>query len=254
MNDLDPRLREVFFDVQRGLPRQGPGGDHSTARALALCSDLPDKPGVLDIGCGPGMQTVALANATSGNVIAVDTCDEYLDELRRRLDSASLSGRVDVINADMAALNLAEASFDLIWCEGAAYVMGVREALTAWRPLLRGRGYLAFSELVWLDGQPDREVAEFFADEYPAMTNVESVRRVVRDTGYEPVADFTLPDSAWWDDYYTPLASKLPALQEKYRGDEQALSVVAMTEREIDMRRRFGQSYGYQFFVARNSG
>ena len=72
MDDINLRLLEVFFEVQRGLPRQGPGDNGSTNKALALCLGLPDKPSVLDIGCGPGMQTMALAEASSGSIIAVD--------------------------------------------------------------------------------------------------------------------------------------------------------------------------------------
>ena len=52
---------DVFFDVQSDLPRQGPGDDGCTRRALALCYPLPDAPRVLDIGCGPGAQTLVLA-------------------------------------------------------------------------------------------------------------------------------------------------------------------------------------------------
>ena len=58
--NADPRLFEVFLDVQRGLPRQGPGCDESTLRAISLCSGRPEGADLLDVGCGPGMQTVAL--------------------------------------------------------------------------------------------------------------------------------------------------------------------------------------------------
>jgi ubiquinone/menaquinone biosynthesis C-methylase UbiE len=251
MNEIDPRLIELFFEVQRGLPRQGPGNQESTSNALALCSGLPEEPSVLDIGCGPGMQTVTLTEATSGNVVAVDNCDEYLDQLRRRLEQASLSDRVEVKNADMADMGFVAKTFDLIWSEGAAYIMGVREALKSWRPLLKDRGYLAFTELVWLEEQPPAEVAAFFGKEYPAMTRSGTIAAAILQSGYQPLGDFTLPDSAWWEDYYTPLEAKLPSLKQKYDGDEVALDVIAMAEAEIDMRRRFGQSYGYQFFVAR---
>ena len=254
MNGIEPRLVEVFFDVQRGLPRQGPGSNTDTARALALCSELPTNPTVLDIGCGPGMQTLALAEALSGNIIAVDTCDEYLEALRKRVENASKVDRITIKNADMTALDLPEASIDLIWCEGAAYIMGIPESLKAWRPLLRNRGYLAFTELVWLDDHPVREAVEFFDSEYPAMTNVAAINLIIRQTGYETISDFTISDSAWFDYYYTPLQAKLPALKQKYAGDEEALAVVATTESEIDIRSRFGYSYGYQFFVARKLG
>ena len=145
MDAMNPRLLEVFCNVQRGLPRQGPGNNASTLKALELCSELPDNPTVLDIGCGPGMQTIALAEASSGQIIAVDTCDEYLDELRQRVRQASLTNCVEVKHADMMELDLPEVSIALIWCEAAAYIMGISEALLAWRKFLRDKGYLAFS-------------------------------------------------------------------------------------------------------------
>jgi len=46
----DPRLFEVFLDIQRGLTRQGPGCEESTIEALSLCRGLPEYPVVLDIG------------------------------------------------------------------------------------------------------------------------------------------------------------------------------------------------------------
>ena len=253
MTDNETRLLELFFEVQRGLPRQGPGNRDSTIKALALCTGLPPTPNVLDVGCGPGMQTIVLAESLAGSIIAVDNCDEYLDELRQRLETASLCERIEVRHADMADMGFREKTFDLIWSEGAAYILGMSEALRAWRPLLREQGYLAFTELVWLDEHPAGEVAEFFKSEYAAMTSVDEIKATIRGMGFELVGDFTLPDSAWWDDYYTPLEAKFPALKQKYQGDEEALGVIAMTEAEIDIRRRFGPSYGYHFFISRNT-
>ena len=251
MKDINPRLVEVLFETQRGLPRQGPGSNDCTIKALELCSELPENPAVLDIGCGPGMQTMALAEACSGHLIAVDTSDEYLDQLRERVREAGLGDRIEVKNADMVELGLPEESVDLIWCEGAAYIMGVSAALQAWRTLLRKMGYLGFTELVWLEETPPATVANFFCNEYPAMTTTEAIKDKVREAGYELVGDFTLPDSAWWDHYYIPLEAKLPSLKQKYLGDEEALAIIAATEAEIEMRSRFCLSYGYQFFIAR---
>ena len=82
------RLPEVFFELHRDLPREGPGDDASTLRALAMCTELPAQPDVLDVGCGPGMQTLALATATGGTVTAVDAHEPFLDQLRQRAEAA----------------------------------------------------------------------------------------------------------------------------------------------------------------------
>lgn len=242
---------EVFFDVQRGLPRQGPGSDDCTCRALAYCRDLPAAAAVLDIGCGPGRQTMALAEAVKRPITAVDFYQEYLDELTARAAAAGLGDRITALRADMADLPFPPQSFDLVWSEGAAYIMGVENALRSWKAFLKPGGYIAFSELLWLEDNPPSEVADFFREAYPAMDDIESNAALVEANGYRLEGHFTLSDSAWWDDYYTPLEAKLPALREKYRNDEEALGVIRMTADEIEMRRRFATSYGYEFFVAR---
>ena len=248
--DENSEHTEVFFDIQRGLPRQGPGSDESTLKALSLCRGLSERPVVLDIGCGPGMQTVALARALEGNITAVDFHQEYLDELKERVNTAGVAERVVIQVGDMHDLSFSPQTFDLIWSEGAAYIMGVDNALVAWKQLLRAGGFIAVTELVWKKQDRPRQVAEFFDTEYPAMTDVEGILNTIRACGYEPVGNFTLPDNAWWEHYYTPLERKLPSFREKYSADEQAMILVDSANREIEMRRRFGQSYGYEFFVA----
>ena len=249
--DEDPRLFEVFLEVQRGLPRQGPGCAESTLEALSLCAGLPERPAVLDVGCGPGMQTVALAKALHGRITAVDMVQEYLDQLAERAVAAGVADRIEALVADMNDLSAPTESVDLIWAEGSAYIMGVENALAAWKRLLKPGGFIAFTELVWLWPDPPAEVAEFFATEYPAMTDVETTVATVRACGYQPVGHFTLPDSAWWDHYYAPLDAKLPALYGKYTGDDEALRIIESTRREIEMRRLFPDWYGYEFLVAR---
>ncbi len=247
----DPRLFEIFLDVQRGLPRQGPGAEECTLKALSFCRDLPPRPAVLDIGCGPGMQTVALAKCLDGQITAVDIHPEYLAELKPRAKAAGLAERIEILAGDMNALPFPPASFDLVWSEGAAYVMGFDRALTAWHGLIRPGGYIAVSELVWLQADPPAEVAAFFAEEYPAMTDVDTALATVRSSGYEVAGHFTLPDSAWWTHYYLPLEAKLPNLAERYAGDDAALAIIESTRREIDVRRRFPDCYGYEFIVGR---
>ncbi len=245
------RALEIFMDVQRGLPRQGPGDDESTRRALALCGRLPKGASVLDVGCGPGMQTMVLAFALDAEIEAVDLHEEYLDQLRASLQAEGLDRKAAALRADMNALPFADRSFDLIWSEGAAYVMGFENALSSFRQLLKPGGCVAVTELVWLERDPPAEVAAYFGGEYPAMRHRDDVCRLVERLGYELLGHFTLPNAAWWEHYYGPLEAKLPALRAKYEGDAEALAIVTMTEREIAMRHQYPDAYGYEFVVAR---
>ena len=62
MADSNAVLHEVFLDVFLALPRQGPGNRACTLQALDACVGLPDRPRVLDLGCGTGAQTLDLAS------------------------------------------------------------------------------------------------------------------------------------------------------------------------------------------------
>jgi ubiquinone/menaquinone biosynthesis C-methylase UbiE len=249
----DPRLFDIFLDVQRGLPRQGPGCDDGTLRALSLCGKLPDGADLLDIGCGPGMQTLALTKAVDGDVAALDIHREYLKELANRAEVAGVANRIAILAGDMNAPPFAPETFDLIWSEGAAYIMGFEKALVEWKRLLKPGGYIAVTELVWLQPNAPTELAEFFGSEYPPMASVEANLTTIRACGYDLEGHFTLPEAAWWEHYYTPLNAKLPSLRERYAGDREALGIIDTTEREIEMRRRFPDWYGYEFFVCRKA-
>ncbi len=201
----EARMMEIFMEVQRGLPRQGPGHDDATRRALTFCEGLPEHPHVLDIGCGPGQQSLALAGAVGAKVTAVDIHQEYLDELAARSAQAGLSNQITPVLGDMNALPFETECFDLIWAEGSAYIMGVGNALQAWRTFLKPRGYLVLSELLWLTANPPPEAAAFFEQEYPAMCDIEGNVAIFAEAGYSVLGHFTIPDQAWWDGYYMPL-------------------------------------------------
>ena len=253
MTDND-RLMEVLLDVHSGLPRQGPGDDESTLRALSLCTELPMRPAVLDVGCGPGMQTVALARSTDGTVTAVDLFEQFLDQLRERAEAAGVRDRIQVMRGDMSDLPFGKDSFDLIWSEGAAYIMGLTEAFTQWREFLRPQGYMAVTEISWLVPEADvpRRAFDFFHDEYPAITDVPGNLARIEACGYEIVGHFTLPDAVVVDGLlHAAREATSRRAREKYRGDTTAQAFLDDTAEELRVRREYGDSYGYEFIVAR---
>jgi ubiquinone/menaquinone biosynthesis C-methylase UbiE len=247
-------MTNVFFEIHSGLPREGPGDEASTLRALSLVRELPKEPAVLDIGCGPGAQTLILARATGGHVTAVDTHPPFLDDLRRRAAAAGLSGLVRAVDASMLELPFRDGSFDLIWSEGAIYQMGFDRGLRSWRRLLRPRGWVAVTEISWILEDPPQELFDFWRASYPGIRRVEDNLAALREEGYEAAGYFVLPDSAWWDPYYTPILAKLPGLRQKHGDDAEALAVLDQEEIEIDLFRKYSAYYGYVFYVMRRGG
>ena len=246
----DARLDAVFRDIHQGLPRQGPGTDAATLAALGLCAGLPAPARVLDIGCGPGMQSLAIARSRNAQVVAVDVDETFLAQLNQSARAAVLADRITTRALDMNELPFNDGEFDLVWSEGAAYIMGFAAALRQWRPLLRPGGYLMVSELCWTTHPRPRPVAEFFAEAYPPMTDVASRLADIAAHSYDVVGHLTLPDEGWWTHYYTPLEKKLPSLRARYAHDQAAGELIDATQREIDMRRQYSDAYCYEYFVA----
>ena len=69
---------------------------------------------VLDVGCGPGSDTITLAGLVgeAGAVVGVDYDQEMLAEADRRAAEAGVAGRVRHLQADAAALPFEDAFFD----------------------------------------------------------------------------------------------------------------------------------------------
>ncbi|KQC03322.1 MAG: SAM-dependent methyltransferase [Methanolinea sp. SDB] len=243
-----------FFTIFEGLPRQGPGLDECTARAVHTIPDLPENPKILDIGCGSGMQTIALARLCPGAFItASDIHQPFLDDLSDRAKEVGLDNRITTVRASMEDLPFPDGSFDLVWAEGSSFIMGFSAALSSWKRLIRPGGCLALSDLVWFTHNPTEECRQFFEKEYPAMVHEEEAEKMVRDAGYTLLESFRLPDSAWWDDYYIPMSRRLEVFKEQHAGDEDAQALLASFDEEIEMFRRHSAEYGYSFFVAKKA-
>jgi ubiquinone/menaquinone biosynthesis C-methylase UbiE len=242
-------MMKIFFEIHSDLPREGPGDTACTEQAFSMLRDLPAEPRILDVGCGPGMQTLDLARLSGGTITAVDFHAHYLEEVGKRAADQGFSDRIEAVHGDMNDLKLEEEFFDLIWSEGAIYIMGFENGLSKWGRFLKPGGYLAVTEATWLKKDVTGELKAFWDEGYPAMMDVEGNLSAIREAGYADVGHFTLPDTAWWTHYYDPIEAKLPALEAKYLGDAEASSLLEAERFEIELFRKYADCYGYVFYV-----
>jgi SAM-dependent methyltransferase len=247
----EERTTTLFFELFTGLPRQGPGDGASTLKALALVPDVGPGTRVLDLGCGTGLQTRVLAQNSPVRVVAIDNHEPFVGELNAEAKRLGISNRIDARAGDMRRLDLPDGSFDLIWCEGAIYAIGVETALREWRRLLAPGGHLAFTEVCWRKNDPPPDLRNFWAAEYPAIRDVSTLMNAVTECGYGIVGHFPLPASAWWDDYYRPLQEKLTDFRKRHSGERDAEELASQVQREIDVWHRYADFYGYEFLVLR---
>ncbi|WP_432460495.1 MerR family transcriptional regulator [Agarivorans sp. QJM3NY_25] len=231
-----------FMTVFQNLEHWGPGTDDDSLKALL---SLPIEPqSIIDIGCGKGFSTRLLEQHTNAQIVAVDNEQSALDELGERLAEQQLGSRVTLSCASMTELPFSASSFDCVWSEGSAYIMGVEQALTQWRPLLTENGCMVLSDLVWLTDNPSPEALAFWQQEYPDMQRVPKRLAQMRQAGFEVIDHFTLSEQAWLN-YYQPLKARVAQLKSSLPDS----AAIADIEREITIYERYLSEFAYHMFV-----
>jgi SAM-dependent methyltransferase len=244
---VSARIESIMVEFFNGLDLLGPSDPPSTSRALASIAVAPDAV-VVDVGCGTGRQTLQLLQETPATVIATDLHQAMLDRLQQLATEQGISDRLLVEQADMGALPFEPDSVDLLWCEGAIYNIGYEQGLRAWLPILRPGGHLCVSEGAYFVDNPPAAVREFWEAEYPAITTQSRLEQLATECGYVLVDSFRLPRSAW-EAYYGPVEDRIDNLEMTWAGDSEREQVLAAMRHEIDVFRRYGDTYGYAFLV-----
>lgn len=250
MSDLDPF--KVFLELQLGLPRNGPGSRASTEAAFAMLPALPEKPEIADLGCGQGASAFELIRLTEGRVTAVDLFEPFLDKLKARAEKEGVSeARLLPVRGDMEALSFDNESFDLIWSEGAIYLLGFEHGLESWRRFVKPGGFVAVSECTWLTATPSQAARDFWEAAYPSMGTIASNCEAVARAGYELIGTHVLPAEDWWTEYYTPMRARIGEMRAAY--GEEVEGVLAESEAEIALFENNPGQYSYVFYVMKKT-
>jgi len=193
---------ELLIDLHKNAKRQGPGSDEDTLKALSF---IPIKTGqflkVADIGCGSGAQTIALAQNIEGHITAIDLFPEFLDKLNSKSKELGLQNRITTLEKSMVDLPFAYEEFDIIWSEGAIYIIGFEAGIKKWKEYLKSGGYLAISEITWTTNSRPKEIEEHWNKEYPQIDTASNKIKIIEENGFSPVGYFYLPVSSWIDNY-----------------------------------------------------
>lgn len=167
--------------------------EHSR-RAYRLLPPL-DRPRILDIGCGQGLQTMELARLNEGEVIGIDIDEAALTRLRQRIDHSDLDSRVKALHVSLFDNEFDESSFDLLWEEGVLHLLDASGSLQECRRLLKPDGYLVMHETILC---------------------FESIREKLSRFGFEHMDSHMLPRHFWWTDYGALLEERIRAFKQTH--------------------------------------
>ncbi len=214
LNELDlDHFREVF--------------NKYTIKAFQKLPKL-EKPRILDIGCGSGVPTMVLAKLSDGEVIGIDIDQELLDILIKKIEQEGLINRVKAIKCSLLDIKFPDNSFDIIWAEGSITTLGVERSLKGWNRLIKPKGFLVVHD----------EIKHFFKK-----------RDQVVSCGYKFIENFSLPERAWWEEYYNPLEARIKELNKKYSNDLIALDALKRHQIEIDIVKASPKSFQSVFCI-----
>ena len=250
IHDFDFSLICEYF---ASIDRQGPGSDEATRRALGFIPGIDAGSRIADIGCGTGSSALLLAAHTGAHVTAIDLFPQFLTRLSERAEAAGVSALIDTSAASMDALDYADETFDVLWCEGAIYNIGFEKGLRTWRPMLKDGGYIAVTDATWLTDSRPNEVEAFWRDAYPAITDMPGNLAVLQRCGYTPVAAFLLPEECWTTNFYEPQQQAQTLFLSRHADDKTAQALVANQRHEAAIYSRYHRYYGYVFYIARKA-
>lgn len=243
-------VESAIFEIFDGLPRQGPGSNKCTEKAFSMLPSLPVDIKILDIGCGAGMQTIHLARICDNcHITAVDVYQPYLESLMEKAAFEGVADRISTVCASMDDLTFENNEFDIIWCEGAIFVMGFEKGLDYWKHFLKEGGFMALTEAAWFTDSPSEEVFKFWSEYYPDITTIPQNEDRIEAAGYSIINRFKLPASVWWDEFYIPLKKRLDSIEDKFKDNAEAESIIEFSRKEMELFKQYSNEYGYVFFV-----
>jgi len=246
-------LPPFFYRIFESLPRQGPGCPEATRKVWSLLPSVPRDARILDVGCGSGTQTRDLAALSPGSTItAVDNHQPFLDAIDAWVEKSGQKTRIRTLCASMDALPFEKGSFDLIWSEGAIFIVGFEQGLRLWKPLLKKGGYMVVSDADWFLPNPPADLMKWWESEGYVPVSEDEMKERVKRVGLRLIATYRLPEAGWWENYHVPMLARIAELRKTHGSDPGNAALLDSLEHEAEMYRKYKQYYGYTFFVMQN--
>jgi SAM-dependent methyltransferase len=149
----------------------------------------------------------------------------------------------------MASLPFVENQFDMIWAEGSIYIIGYHRAMSEWKKYLQTKGYLVFTDCVWMQENPPLELVKYWNNEGLKLPTINQIKEKAVESGYEVITHFTLSHASWRKEFYDHIDKVLEVVKQKYKGNVEAQDTFFAIDKEIEVFDKYHEYFGYEFFV-----
>lgn len=243
-----------FNEVFQGMERLSPGGVGST-RKMMKCIPEKEELSILEIGCGQGQTTLALAQRfPKARIIAIDTNQDYIRHLNQKATALGIAQQVQGVVMSVHEMQFPTGQFDVIWAEGSIYLTGFDTALEEWKKYLRPEGLLIANDLCWKEKLVSSQYIKRIEEVFGPLQYYKEKGRSVTGKGFALVEEFVQPNCDWLQGYYYPMSARLTELEEKYPDSPEMQEVSSVLRKEIQLFDDYSPFYAYVYFVLQYKG
>jgi len=184
-----------------------------------------EKPIILDVGCGSGVPTIALAEIFNGIITAVDNDTKSIDRLEEKVKKLNLSDRISIINSSFWNIEFEENHFDIIVAEGFLNVICFEKGFLEVIKLLKTNGYFIIH------------------DEYK---NHNKKIEFIANNNCKILDSFRLDKNVWWNDYYKCLEKEISLHKNK--------DLFKSDLNEIEMYKKDSSQFNSIYYIVEKKG
>lgn len=170
--ELLPFVHELLADLE------SLGTSPEAVVSLLRPLDLPTPPRILDLGCGKGAASIALAQSLGASVLGVDGYAPFIEHARAAAQAAGLGELCEFLHGDLREAVRQEKNWDAVLYLAVGDVLGPLDAqVAALRQTVRPGGYMLIDDCYRLSG------AQLSLPEYQNLHTREESRALLERHG-----------------------------------------------------------------------
>ncbi|WP_430814928.1 SAM-dependent methyltransferase [Carboxylicivirga sp. RSCT41] len=177
-----------YYDIKNHC-RQG-----MTGFLFEALSEIPEmnNPHIIDVGCGFGAVTLALAKRYAGSIKALDIDKSALSYLSNSVDQLGYTNKVNISNQSLFDIQAENETYDIAIAEGLLNTVGFEKGLKHIVGLMKRNGVIVIHD----DQKNKDEKLELF-----------------KSYDCQKIKTINLSEGIWWEHYYKPLDDKIKSIK-----------------------------------------